>query len=430
MSKNLLSLVLIYGNAIIFIIFILIILIEKRIEKCISIIPYNFAISCKTSNRKRIAIDIRSIIYQPYGVGKYIASLLEAIYRLRLEEGNEYILFSASRKNKPPLWIVNIAKTSDRFGIYHVRFSTRAATLLMASINLPKVEKLVHQIDILFSPHSLLMPAIEAKKVISIFDLSYFEHPEYKKRFDYYESNIESKATRADHIITISDFSKGRIIELLKIPAEKISVIKGAAGTEFRPINDKSKIDEVIKKYDLESDFIIMYAGDAHERKNLPTLLKAFSILDDKTLNNCKLALLGISKRVLSEIKKNINNIDNRVIPLGYIENREEVALIYNAVKLFVYPSLYEGFGLPILEAMACGVPVITTKFPALKEVAKNAACYLKNPLSYDELSTLIKDLLNNTELWDSYRIKGLERSKYFSWDKSAEDLIKVFDEL
>jgi glycosyltransferase involved in cell wall biosynthesis len=425
MTRETVILLVFFGNIIFMILVLFLGIFERRARKFILKIPENLNISIK--RKKKIVIDIGAVLYKPYGVGIYIKSLLEGIYKSNNNE-YEYVLFSNSWKNKPPQWAIEIAKTSDRFGIYHIKFPVKASNFLLKYLKLPKFDDIINNIDILFSPHSLPLPTKNAKRIITIHDLNYLDHPEFKID-DLYEKITIKKAKLADQIITSSKFSKERIINLLKIDDEKINVIYGAPDSEFKPIPDRSKINEVLRNYGINPPSYILYVGAPVKRKNLITLFKAFSIIRSGETSKYKLVLLGVTPEEAFKLRKenNIENIDDGIIALGYLD-RNDVAIIYNAAKLMVFPSLYEGFGIPILEAMACGVPVITTKLASIPEIAGDAAFYVENPLDHKELADSITKLLSNIELWNFYKEKGLDRGKCFSWEESARELIEVFE--
>jgi glycosyltransferase involved in cell wall biosynthesis len=228
-------------------------------------------------------------------------------------------------------------------------------------------------------------------------------------------------------IIADSQNTKNDCIKYLGIPEEKIKVIYLAPDSIYQPINNKQEIrEQVCKKYNIEFPFIL-YTGTLEKRKNIPILIKAFYKLKKMGISH-KLLIVGKKGWKYDDIFKTIKtlNLQKDIMFTGYVP-KEDLVKFYNLADLFVYPSLYEGFGLPPLEAMACGCPVITSNTSSLPEVVKDAGIMF-NPYCVDELVKIMYEVLIDESLRIELSRKGLERAKLFNWRKTAEETWKVYE--
>ena len=231
---------------------------------------------------------------------------------------------------------------------------------------------------------------------------------------------------KADRIITISEFSKSEIIKHVDYPEDRIDIINPAIDHE----NYYVKRDRnILKRFNIpESTKVILYVGSEMPRQNVPFLLRSFSELK-KVLPDIKLLKIGNpqwngAREELLKLAKDLN-IRNDVIFVGYVKEKE-LSKWYNAADLFVYPSLYGGWSLPCLEAMACGTPVITSDISVFPEVVGNVSV-VTDPYSVDGLTEAMWDALAHNNFREILIQKGLERAKLFTWDKAAEETLKVY---
>lgn len=298
--------------------------------------------------------------------------------------------------------------------------------------NLPKDINLLH--IPYFEPFFLTLPFNNKfKTVVTVHDLTPLV---FSKEFP---SGIKGKVKwqiqkrnlrKADHIITDSESSKKDIVKYAGIKSEKISVVYLAAGEEFASMKyEELGIKELRKKFNLPERFGL-YVGDATWNKNLPRLIEAVKKTDIPLVMVGKaLVEKDINKnnpwnKDLLQVQRFTEN-DKQFIKLGFVETENLVSL-YNSADFFIMPSLYEGFGLPVLEAMACGCPVITTKEGSLAEVADSAA-YFVDGYSTDSIAEGMDEVWNNENLRGALSKKGLENARKFSWKKTAEDTMKVY---
>lgn len=250
----------------------------------------------------------------------------------------------------------------------------------------------------------------------------------YKTRSPIWKLNAKG-LRKAEKIITVSEFSKKDISKYLKYPEEKIEIIPPAVDHKLYYQNRNKT---ALMKYGIgEDDKVILYVGAEEPRKNVQFLINSFRKLKNRIpqVKLLKVGMpnyLGVREKLLKQIES--LNLQKDVIFTGYV-SESELAEIYNAVDLFVFPSLYEGFGMPPLEAMACGTPVITSNTSSLPEVVGDAAIVV-DPYDVNKFAEEMYEILVNEELKKEMIKKGLERSKIFSWENSAEKTLKVYNGL
>lgn len=275
--------------------------------------------------------------------------------------------------------------------------------------------------DILFCP-SPIAPLFYKKKVMVIHDCAYNYFPEFKNTFSkiyfklmYFSAKYFSKA-----IITVSEFSKRELVNLYGINPEKIVVIY--EGVSKLPKVDNNFVQKVVEKFRLDYPYFL-YVGNIRPRKNIFGLLKGFKIFSQKYLN-CKLVLAGNIDNFLNT-KEEIKNLglEDKVIRTGFISDEEKVALYKRAVAL-TFPSFYEGFGIPVVEAQSLGVPVLTSNTSSLPEVGGNSVLYV-NPYNINEISKGMEKLFLDENLRKDLIEKGYKNIKRFSYKKTAEKLLK-----
>ena len=264
-------------------------------------------------------------------------------------------------------------------------------------------------------------PLAVNNQVVTIHDLSTLDHPEwFSHRFStWYRFLLPKLAQRVRKIITDSQFSKSRIVDLLEIPEERVIVIKGGVGESFYPIpKERTKI--ILSKFGINEAYFL-YVGSLEPRKNLSRLLRAWErvVIDFQDL---ELVVAGESSYPFREV--DLGERNQRVRFLGRVVDADLPAL-YSGALAFVYPSLYEGFGLPPLEAMACGVPVVTSNITSLPEVVGDAGL-LFNPYNVGEIAATINEIISNENLRQELRQRGVERASKFSWETTAQRVWEV----
>ena len=335
--------------------------------------------------------------------------------------------------------------SNNEFIYYHAptyfkkkNFFTRAINavldFLWRQITLPrKISK--ENIDILYCP-SFYTPYYSKTPVVAVIhDIIFLHYPKEHGVFwnSYLKFSTYIAVKKANKIITISEFSKKDILEKYKVSPIKIKVISNAVSQEFRVIKDDSLISKFRNKYSLKHKFF-MYAGAVSTHKNIPTLLKSFYLFK-KSRNNFEkekfsLILSGSDKTPPENIQILLKkyNLEKDVIFIGFLPE-DDLIMLYNTAEIFIFPSLYEGFGFPPLEAMACGCPVISSNATSLPEVLGSAGI-LVDPLDAEGIALNIENILSDQDLKNNLIEKGLNHVKNFSWDKAAEETLSIFKEL
>lgn len=289
----------------------------------------------------------------------------------------------------------------------------------------------VKDVDVFWSPHFNvpIFPVRTKKRIVTVHDVF---HLVFKDLYNLFERNyakllINSAVRFSDLIITVSQFSKSEILKYTKVKGEKIKVIYNGIDTKrFKVCPNEEKI-KIKNKYNLPDKFLF-FVGNVKPHKNLKGLLRAFEriIRDERDIF---LVITGKKEGFIKgdkEIFKILNNkyLKDKVIFTGYVDN-EDLPILYNLADLFVFPSFYEGFGLPPLEAMACGCPSVVSKIPPLLEVCGDAVYYV-NPYDVEDIAEGIIRVLKDQNLREEIKRKGYERVRNFSWEKSAMEHLKT----
>lgn len=280
---------------------------------------------------------------------------------------------------------------------------------------------------------TLRIPAIPA--VVTVYDvipLVYPKHypPGVKGRIRFLKQKMELRKTAA--VITISKTSKKDIVRFLDIPQEKIYPIHLAPGVQFKKMKEGKWQKEIRRKYGLPEQFVL-YVGDVNYNKNVEGLLKAFSSVAKQQFST-GLVLVGKAfKDEIPETKRLVQlikqlNLKDKVLMPGFVPDEDLVA-IYNLATVYCQPSFYEGFGLPVLEAMAAGTPVVAAKTQALVEIAEGAALFV-DPKDEKDIARGLEEVLTRSKLRNALAKKGLAQAKQFSWKEVSDETVKVYKKL
>ncbi|MBT6151538.1 MAG: glycosyltransferase family 4 protein [Chloroflexi bacterium] len=263
-------------------------------------------------------------------------------------------------------------------------------------------------------------PISISHQVVTLHDIATFEVPEnFNKKFSTYYKNIVPKLLlKSQKIITVSNFMKTRAVELFELDPGKISVIQNGINEKFKPVGDE-KNDLVRKKLGIPTPYYIVGVGSLEPRKNLHRLIKAWGIAQSKISKDVWLVLVGMKGKPQVFRKMSFDYIPPRVHFTGYIEDGDLPAL-YSGAMASAYLSVYEGFGLPPLEAMACGTPSITGNLTSLPEVIGNSGVMV-DPYDIEAIEDGLFRIIDDSVFRNDLRGKGLERAKNFSWKKSAD---------
>jgi glycosyltransferase involved in cell wall biosynthesis len=282
------------------------------------------------------------------------------------------------------------------------------------------------QLD-LFHAQFIIPPFCKCKTVTTIPDIAYEHFPDLFSPFETFRSKllIRRSARSADHIITVSNYSKADLARTYDIDPSKITVTYEAAGDSFTVKDCDACKEHITRAYGIRDPFVL-YVGRLQARKNLPRLLRAFARLKAEGIQH-RLVLVGkrdwMFERIFAQVRA--LQLEPFVTFTGYVPS-EDLPLFYGAADVFVYPSLFEGFGLPVIEAMACGTPVVTSFGSSLEEIAGDAAV-LVDPHSEDSIVNGLRRVLADRALTLALRDKGLRRSREFHCDYTARQTVEVY---
>lgn len=352
------------------------------------------------------------------GVGYYAENLLAGM--MSIAPHHDYMLFSNREINGS--W-TRLAQER----IYNKRyFPIRLAWMQGV---LPGTLRQVRP-DICHFPNYLAPIATSCPYVVTIHDMTLFITPRLHrwKKILLDRTLIPHVARKASAIVTVSKSARDDIVRLLKVPGDKVHVIMNAVSPAFKRVEDPLKLDEVRMRYGLQGPYIL-YVGNIEPRKNLARLIDAFAILKKRGLPH-KLAMVGQPgwhcEPIYAEVER--QGLKSEVNFTGYVPF-EDLPALYSAATAMAFPSIYEGFGLPVLEAMACGTPVVTSKSSGLAEVADGAAL-LVDPLSVDEIANALHRICTESELPCELRHLGLARASEFTWEHAAHRTLGVYEQV
>jgi len=382
----------------------------------------------------KIGIDVRCLSEgRMTGVEEYTLNLLENLFKLDKE--NEYVLFFNSFK--PARADFSWLEKYPDVKLKKFRFPNKLLNFCFWYFGFPKIDKMIGGADIVFLPN-IIFSSVSAKTklVATIHDLSFERFPEtfsLKRRLWHGFINPKKICRRAQKIIAVSESTKNDLESLYKIDSQKIEVIPSGIAENFLPIsrNDRQLI-EVKERYKLPYRFIL-FLGTIEPRKNIAALIRAFDGLKkyaaekkDENLTRFKLVIAGQSGWLGGKIDREIEKAEykNDILAINFVPAKDKPYVI-NLATLFVYPSVFEGFGFPPLEAMKCGVPIITSNNSSLPEVVGNGGIMV-NFDETDEIEKAMRQILENPELYDKLRAAGLKKVGEFKWETTAKEFLKI----
>jgi len=363
----------------------------------------------------RVGIDARSLVEaRKDGIAYYTQNLVSELIK---DDSVEFVLYF--NKGAAEIKRANVALKS-------LRGPNIAWPQLRLSLNFLTSKP---PIDLLLSPSHSVPLYCPVPSIPIIYDLAYFKFKKYFTWFDYImlaklTTNLAVK--NSSHLITISQSTKKDIIKYFNVSPDKISVIYPSYNNNIYYPRQSGDVVKVKSKYNIQSDYII-YVGTLQKRKNIVRLIKAFAKLKKTDKISGQLVLVGKKGWLYEDIFTIVKELklQKEVIFTGYVPLEELPALISGA-KYYVLPSLYEGFGLPLLEAMACGTPVITSNVSSMPEVCQEAGLLINDPYDVTEIYQQMKTLYYDENLRAELSNQGLERCQAFSWEKCARETIAV----
>ncbi len=373
---------------------------------------------------RRITLDYTAGISERSGIGRYARSLVSALGALH--KPHRYTLFSRARPNADlPL------PGGDAFRLRALPLGERILTPLWQRARLPlPADLFTGRADLWHGLDGTLPPLLHGAAIVTIADLAFLTQPDCLEpaRADAQRRAVPQAARRADAIITFSEHVRRDLIERLSIPAERAHVISPGAPAAFQHITDSMLLSATRYKFGLQPPFILT-VGTLEPRKNLTRLVQAFDKIRRDRTGPRMLAIAGQNGWRYEEVYEIVNRLGlkNEVRFLGHVTDLELV-LLYSMADVVALPSLYEGFGFALLEAMACGAPVVCSNAGALPEVAGDAAL-LVNPTDTDALGTMLARVLRNPRLRALLSKKGQARAATFTWEACAQGHLKLYEE-
>lgn len=376
----------------------------------------------------KVILSIDPVKFPLTGIGRYTYELARQL--MQLDEVENLKLFSGYNfaDELPKLTSTAPISLAVRHRLLKSRMSVALFRLISPTLKTAALKKYSAYI---FHGPNFYLPSFSGRSVVTFHDLSMYLwqqcHP--PERLRYMHKEISLTLTRADMLITDSEYTRREVAEYFGWPDTKIRVAPLASSGDFFP-QDVNQTRDTLARYGLHADGYSLYAGTIEPRKNIATLLDAYSSLSPSLRNRFPLVLCGYRGWGSNKLHTRIENASREgwVKFLGYVP-AHELPKLFAGARLFVFPSLYEGFGLPVLEAMSSGTPVISSNAASLPEVAGNAAAFF-NPLDTETLRSLLAQGLEDESWRYASRQKGLLRAAEFSWKKCAEKTLLAYKEL
>jgi glycosyltransferase involved in cell wall biosynthesis len=391
----------------------------------------------------RIGIDYTSAAHQGAGIGRLTRNAVGVL--AQIDTANQYTLLIQGRElpadvgcppddpcpaTAPQKGLRNAASgiRNDNFAEVRTWIGERWWTRIWHRFHLPLcAEWIVGQVDLFHGPDFTLPPLrARTKAIVTVHDLSYLRLPNCFKPalLNYLVDNVPRAVSRADWVLADSMSTRRDVIELLKVPEDKVSVLYPGVESRFRPITDARTLADIRQKYGLPERYILS-VGTIQPRKNYERLVQAFSMLEAQ---DASLVIVGGKGWLYERLFQQVQDLElrDRVCFAGYVKD-VDLPVVYNLAYAFVFPSLYEGFGIPPLEAMACGVPVIAADNSSLPEVVGDAGLLI-DAQDTEALAHALSQLLDDSALCQRLVDRGLARAKQFTWERAAHTLLSTYE--
>jgi glycosyltransferase involved in cell wall biosynthesis len=378
-----------------------------------------------------IGIDYTPAYEQGGGIGRYVRELVAALAAYDCETDYRLFVAGVGRNGTPGRAGTLPPAPGPNFRWKGSRFSAEWFARIWHRARIPiPVERWTGQVALFHATDFVLPPTRPATRtVLTVHDLSFVRAPETASPSlrRYLERVVPRSVRSADHVLADSQATKDDLIALYGTAPEKVTVLLSGVNPRFKPVRDPAAIAAVRARYGIGASPFVLAVGTVQPRKNYERLMQALSALADKQAN---LVIAGGRGWLQGPIYQAIDRLEmrDRVRFIGFAGDADLPAL-YSAARCVAFPSLYEGFGLPILEAMACGTPVVTSNVSSLVEVADEAAL-LVDPLSVDQIAAALDSLLHDDALCARLVKQGLERARLFTWERAAAQLHALYARL
>lgn len=373
----------------------------------------------------KIGFDISAQSLPRSGVGQYQHQLIRHL--LKIDSKNDYLLYGFNVRNRKRLETVQFDAPNCETRV--IPIPQRLITLSWLAFRAPALDRIVKGCDVYHVSEIGIPPVRKAKRVAFVHDLTTLLFPQFHVPTNVFVHRQRfRRLDEVEAILTNSETTKRDIVDHLGIKPEKIHVTPLGADDSFKPLSDAIAAP-VLDRLGLRKPYFL-FVGTLEPRKNVETLILAFNALKEKEGIPHQLVLAGQKGWLCEPILRAIETSPHRsdIVWTHYLSEGDLPALM-NGAEVFVYPSFYEGFGLPVLEAMQCGTPVVTSSVSSLPEVG-GEACLYADPHSVEDLADRIRMVIHNPDLRKSMSEKGIERAKQFSWEKCARETLAVYESL
>ncbi|HEX5473020.1 MAG TPA: glycosyltransferase family 1 protein [Vicinamibacterales bacterium] len=369
----------------------------------------------------RIAIDARKL--RDYGIGTYVRNLLRQL--ARIDRASEYVLLCQQQDCQMAAELgENFRAVPESSPAYSIREQFRVP-----------LDVRRERANLFHAPHYVLPALTPCRSVVTIHDCIHLRFPQYlpnRLGYAYARTSLWMATHRAARVLTVSQASKRDILRYFKVPESRIDVIYNAIDARFWEEPSAEDMERVRQRYRLDAPFIL-YAGNIKPHKNLERLIEAFQLLRPAlpgAFKGVQLLIIGDEISKYATLRRAVHRykLHKYVRFFGFVPD-QTLAALYRLADAFVFPSLYEGFGLPPLEAMASGTPVITSNVSSLPEVVGDAALLI-DPYEPQAIADAIARVLSDTALRADLRARGLERARAFSWERSIRRVREIYDEV
>ena len=366
----------------------------------------------------RVAIDARKL--HDFGIGTYIRNLLRQL--ARIDRDTEYVLLCQQADLDVGTQLgENFRTVLEPSPNYSFREQVHVPWVLHRE-----------RPDVFHAPHYVLPAGVRCRSVVTIHDCIHLMFPQYlpnRAAYAYARASMWAASRRSDRILTVSEASKRDILHFFNVPPEKIVVVYNAIDEHFGVTPPAEDVARVRERYQLDHQFVL-YVGNIKPHKNLVRLIEAFDELRRTGFDEVKLLIIGDQISRLPALRRAVHGhkLHKHVRFLGYVSD-QTLSVLYRLASAFVFPSLYEGFGLPPLEAMASGTPVVTSNVSSLPEIAGDAAI-LVDPYDVDSIVDGMRRVLSDPALAAELRRKGIERAREFSWERSVAKTRQVYQQI
>jgi glycosyltransferase involved in cell wall biosynthesis len=369
-----------------------------------------------------IGVDIRTLSSRRGGISQYTYNLLKNV--LRIDNKNKYFLFNY---NKSPYEWDNLKGNVEEIIL---RLPQRCnLSAVWENVFVPITVKRM-KIDLWFSPDFSIPKFLRIPSVVTVHDVIFKKYHDVNsnKSLQTMAKKVRFSVTQAQKIIVNSKFTLNEVLNEYEIEDDKVYVTYLAADERFHQITDKNLLSKVLNRYDINFQYIL-FVGEISNRKNLIRLLQSYDLLKKRNkILEQKLLLVGKRTTETDNVFEEVTKLDliSDVVFTGYVPD-EDLPFLYNGADLFVFPSLYEGFGIPILEAMSCQIPVVASNVTSIPEVAGDGAL-LCDPYNIDDIADKIDQIVNKRIDIDKLNKKAMLQASKFSWVKTARETIDILE--